>query len=121
MLASLLLPLGLQGSVLNQLNDQQLCDVIHRNIEGQQQPFQYPVTALTTSVDCKARHINGKVTTAVSGPAFDIFVTNFMAVARAGVCNLSDPTMATFHKRGWKFAYRLEAVDGSVQEHVLAC
>jgi hypothetical protein len=121
MLATLLLPLSLQGSVLAQMNDQQLCSVIRRNVEGRQQAFAYPLTAVATSVDCAAKRVKANMKADLSGQPLGAFVTNFLGVARAGVCNLSDPTMAAFHNRGWKFAYRFEAADGSVQEHVLAC
>ena len=121
MLASLLLPLSLQGSGLAQMSDQQFCAVFRRNVEGQQQAFAYPLTAVATSVDCAAKRIRANMKADLSGPSLDAYVARFLGVSRAGVCNLSDPTMAAFHKRGWKFAYRFEGADGSVQEHVLTC
>ncbi|MBU7579635.1 MAG: hypothetical protein KAF27_04085 [Porphyrobacter sp.] len=121
MLATLLLPLSLQGSVLAQMSDEQFCDVFRRNVGGLQQPPTYPVTAAAMSVDCAAKKLRANMKADLSGPPLDVYVNRFLGAARAGVCNLSDPTMAAFHKRGWKFAYKFEGSDGSVQEHVLTC
>lgn len=121
MLASLLLPLTMQGSVLAMMNDQQLCEAISSNIDAFEAPLVAPATASRVSSDCRSKRINAVVTLSISGAQFDAYVAAFLGAARSGVCNLADPTMATFHERGWRMAYRFEALDGSAQDHVLNC
>lgn len=121
MIASLLLLASAQGHVFDNFNDAELCGVIRRNVESTQAPLNAPITSNRLAADCASKQIRSNMKIALDGQAFDNYVVNFVGVARSGVCNMSDPTMKAFASRGWRFAYRFESTQGTVEERLLTC
>lgn len=115
------LMLAQSGSVLAGMTDAQFCEVFQRNVAQVPAQESAPFSIARPNADCSARRIRATITIAASGDQFTGLHEAFVANARAGVCNLSDPTMAAFHDRGWRYAYRFLAQDGETVNVTLNC
>lgn len=120
-LTSLLLPLTLQGSAIAVVSDAQLCSSIESKVAAFAASIVWPITAVTSTSDCPARLIHAAYTLSLSGDEFESYVTRFVAISRTGVCNPEDAAMTALAARGWRFAYRFTATDGTVRDEVLTC
>ncbi|QZH74420.1 MAG: hypothetical protein JY451_12140 [Erythrobacter sp.] len=120
MLLSALL-LAQSFNALAVMNDAQFCEVFQRNIGQLADQNSAPFFIPRPSVDCPNKRIAVTIHIASSGNDFTSLHQNFVANARSGICNLSDPTMATFHERGWRYAYRFVAQNGEMVNVTLNC
>ncbi len=120
MIEALFFIIAAQGHVFDNFDDAGLCQVISRNMT-QVPPPTPPVESTQMNADCGAKRIHAQISLGLSGADFDGYVQMFMATARAGVCDMSNPTMVAFADRGWGFTYTFEASDGTSEEIVLDC
>ena len=69
--------------------------------------------------NCSDKRIEIDMTVLSGDPK--VFVDTFLSTARAGVCNLQDPTMAAFAARGWRFRYTFKAAGSETVTSTLDC
>ena len=109
------------GSVLHLFTEPEFCAIMQRNIAAQPVQDHPPIRVSGMVADCRAKRVRAAVHIAQVGQQYTATKDSFVAVARSGVCNLSDPTMRAFHQRGWKFAYRFSSSDGQTGDVTLTC
>ena len=69
--------------------------------------------------NCSAKRIEIEMAVVSGDPK--VFVDTFLTTARSGVCNMQDPTMATFAARGWRFRYSFNAFGRETIATTLDC
>ncbi len=96
-----------QGSALALLSDKQLCDLLDK--KGRQMAGSKfgQATVAAVQTDCGARTIHADYSLNFTVYDQPLYISNFMAVARGGICITDDPTMVEFNRRGWAFYLHL--------------
>jgi hypothetical protein len=121
MLASLLLPLSLQGSFLAQLDDQEFCKAMIQSASDFAGSPGGVIKRSKGSADCAAKQLTVELDLDLSGASFEAYVGGFLGGARNTACDLKDPDWANIYQRGWRFAYRFTASDGRTRNDVVTC
>ncbi len=78
-------------------------------------------TVAAVQTDCGARTIHADYSLNFTVYDQPLYISNFMAVARGGICITDDPTMVEFNRRGWAFTYTFTFNDGMAIEQKLIC
>ncbi len=119
MIAAILL-LAQGASVLDMLDERELCRVIASHASTYQGQTIGVFAVQTAVANCPAKRIQVGFRLTVPEQDRPRYIESFMTAARSGVCS-ADPTMQAFRKRGWKFEYTFIEPDGSKDVRTLTC
>ena len=108
------------ASVLETLDERDLCQIITRNVSAYRGQTIGLFTVETAAANCPAKRIQVGFRLSVAEQNRASTVDGFMNTAREGVCS-ADPTMQAFRRRGWKFEYTFLRPDGSKDVRTLTC
>lgn len=109
-----------KAHIFDGMSDAQMCADLKVRASNAREP-QPPVTAQSAAADCEAKRIRGTVAVYASGDAFDNFILDFVAKARANICNFDRPAMKAFAQRGWRYTYIFTSADDELRSAEVNC